>query len=89
MRIRILSHKYNSSYLCTISGGLVAKSGPTLATPWITACQALLSMEFPRQEYWSVLPFPSPGDLPNPGIKPRSPALQADSLLTVLYLSLL
>ena len=44
------------------------------------ARQAPLSMRFPRQEYWSGLPFPSPGDLPNPGIKPRSPALQADSL---------
>ena len=42
--------------------------------------QAPLSIEFSRQEYWSVLPFPSPGDLPNPGFKPRSPALQADSL---------
>ena len=39
-------------------------------------------MRFPRQEYWSSLPFPSPGDLPDPGIEPRSPALQADSLLT-------
>ena len=39
-------------------------------------------MEFPRQEYWSGLPFPSPGDLPNPGIEPRSTALQADSLPT-------
>ena len=43
-------------------------------------CQAPLSMEFSRQEYWSGLPFPSPGDLPNPGIEPRTPALQADSL---------
>ena len=43
------------------------------------AHQAPLSMEFSRQEYWSGLPFPSPGDLPNPGIKPRSPPLQADS----------
>ena len=49
------------------------------AIPWTVARQALLSMGFPRQEYWSGLPFPSPGDLPNPGIKPRSPALQADS----------
>ena len=46
-------------------------------TPWIVAHQAPLSMESPRQEYWSGLPFPSPGDLPNPGIEPRSPALQA------------
>ena len=44
------------------------------------AHQAPLSMEFSRQEYWSGLLFPSPGDLSNPGIKPRSPALQADSL---------
>ena len=50
------------------------------ATPWIVAYQASLSMGFSRQEYWSGLPFPSPGDLPDPGIKPRSPALQADSL---------
>ena len=44
------------------------------------AHQAPLSMEFSRQEYWSELPFPSPGDLTNPGIKPKSPALQVDSL---------
>ena len=43
-------------------------------------CQAPLSMEFSRQEYWSGLPFPSPGNLPNPGIKPGSPALKADAL---------
>ena len=48
--------------------------------PWTVVCQAPLSMEFSRQEYWSGLPFPSTGDLPNPGIKPGSPALQADSL---------
>ena len=47
---------------------------------WSTAHQAPLSMGFSRQEYWSGLPFPSPGDLPNPGIEPRSPALQADAL---------
>ena len=51
-----------------------------LATPWTVACQAPLSMEFSRQEYWSGLPFPSPGDIPNPGIKYRSPALKTDSL---------
>ena len=50
------------------------------STPCIVAYQAPLSMEFSRQEYWSGLPFLSPGDLPNPGIKPRSPALQADAL---------
>ena len=50
------------------------------ATPWTVAYQVPLSMGFSRQEYWSGLPFPSPGDLPNSGIKPRSPALQADAL---------
>ena len=65
-----------------VGGGLVAKSCPTLANPWTVASQAPLSMGFPRQEYWSGLPFPSPGDLLDPGIKPRSPALQADSLPT-------
>ena len=52
------------------------------ATLWTVACQAPLSMGCPRQAYWSGLPFPSPGDLPRPGIKPESPALQANSLLT-------
>ena len=50
------------------------------ATPWIVARQAPLSMGFSRQEYWSGLPFPSPGDLPDPGIEARSPTLQADAL---------
>ena len=50
------------------------------ATPWTVARQAPLSMGFSRQEYWSGLPFPSPGDLPKPGIEPGSPALQADAL---------
>ena len=49
-------------------------------TPWTVACQAPLSMEFSRQEYWSGLSFPFPGDHPNPGMKPESPALQADFL---------
>ena len=49
-------------------------------TPWTVAHQAPLSMDFSRQEYWSGLPYPPPGDLPNPGIEPGSPALQADSL---------
>ena len=49
-------------------------------TPWTVAYQASPSMEFSRQEDWSGLPFPSPADLPDPGIKPRSPALQADAL---------
>ena len=50
------------------------------ATPWTVVYQAPLSMLFSRQEYWSGLPFPSPRDLPDPGIKPRSPTLQADAL---------
>ena len=50
------------------------------ATPWAVAYQAPPSVEFSRQEYWSVLLFPSPRDLPDPGIEPRSPALQADAL---------
>ena len=50
------------------------------ATPWTVAYQASPSMGFSRQECWSGLPFPSPGDLPDPGIEPRSPALQADAL---------
>ena len=50
------------------------------ATSWTVARQAPLSIGFSRQEYWSGLPFPSPGDLPNPGIEPGSPALQADAL---------
>ena len=50
------------------------------ATPWTVAHQAPPSMEFSRQEYWSGLPFPSPGDLPNLGIEPWSPTLWADAL---------
>ena len=53
-------------------------------TPWTIARQAPLSAVFSRQKYWSGLPFLSPEDLPGPGIKPRSPTLQADSLLTEL-----
>ena len=49
-------------------------------TPWTVAYQAPPSMGFSRQEYWSGLPFPSPGDLPDPGIEPGSPTLQADAL---------
>ena len=52
------------------------------ATPETAAHQAPTSLGFSRQEHWSGLPFPSPGDLPDPGIKPRSPALQADVLLS-------
>ena len=64
--------------------GLVAKSCPTLAALWTVAYQAPPSMGFSRQEYWSGLQFPSPGDLPDPEIDSGSPALQADSLPTEL-----
>ena len=53
-------------------------------TPWATACQASLSMGFPRQEYWSGLPGPSPGDFPDPGMEPVSPALAGGFFTTEL-----
>ena len=79
------------SYLKVQMGGLVGSREKRnlnktriklrlFVTPWTVAHQAPLSMVFPRQEYWSGLPFLSPGDLVDPGIKPRSPALQADFL---------
>ena len=66
---------------------LIAQSYPTLCDPIDcspVACEAPLSMGFSRQEYCSGLPFPSPGDLSDPGIEPRSPALQTDSLSSEL-----
>ena len=75
---------FNSSLLSVIkveSESEVAQSCPTLCDPMnCVAHQAPLSVEFPSQEYWSGLPFPSPRDIPYPRIKHRSPALQADSL---------
>ena len=59
---------------------LVTQLVQLFVTPWTVAYHVPLSMGFPGQEYWSGLPFPSPGDLPDPGIEPRSPVLQADSL---------
>ena len=59
---------------------LIAQSCQLFATPWTVARQAPLSVEFSRQDYWSGLPFSSPGDLPDPGIESGSSALQADSL---------
>ena len=58
----------------------VAQSYPTVCNLWTVAHKAFPSMGFSRQEYWSGLPFPSPGDLLDPGIEPRSPILQADAL---------
>ena len=60
----------------------VTQSCPTLAIPWTITYEVPPSMGFYRQECWSGLPFPSPGDLPDPRIEPGSPALQADALLS-------
>ena len=76
---------YIYTYIYTHGGGLVTKLCPTLATPWTAAHQAPLPVGFSRQEYWSGLPFPSPGDLSNPGIKPGTPALQADFFYQLSY----
>ena len=89
-RLKRLSSSSSSIVILTwdfyrvVVGGLVTKSCPTLVTPWTRTCQGALSTGFSRQEYWSGLPFPSPGDLPQPGTELGSPALQADSLLTEL-----
>ena len=69
--LKTYSHLSCSCFRCC----LVAQSCPTLATPWTEARQGPLCMEFSRQEYWSGLPFPPPGDLPDPGVEPTSPAL--------------
>ena len=73
--------KENAVYICMEYCYLVTKSCPTPCDPSDCSHQACLSMGFFRQEYWSGLPLPSPGDLPNPGIKPVSPVWQANSLL--------
>ena len=82
---RVFSNTTVQKLLCYLYSLLLLFSHSVMSnsfvTPWIVARQAPLAMRFPRQEYWSGLPFHSPGDLPDPGIKPRSPALQADSLL--------
>ena len=76
----------NARYIAlrNVYGGLVTKPCLTLVTPWTSAHQASLSMGFSRLEYWRGFLFPSPEDLPDPGIEPGSPALQADSLPTEL-----
>ena len=66
--------------VCVCMCLLLTQSCPTLCNAMDYSMQAPLSMGFSRQEYWSGLPFPSPGDLPDPGIKPGSPTLQEDSL---------
>ena len=74
---------YLSIYLSTCVCQSLSRAR-LFATPWTAIHQVPLSMRFSRQGYWSGLPFPSPGDLPNPGIEPGSPALQANSLPTEL-----
>ena len=69
--------------MCVFVLCLVAQLCPTLCDPVDCSPQAPLSMGFSRKEYWSGLPRPPPGDLPNPAIEPRSPALRVDSLLSV------
>ena len=76
-----IESKYRRSYLSSLAIVCqVASLMSDSATLWTVAGQAPLSVGFSRQEYWSGLPFPSPGDLPNSGIKPRSLALQVNSL---------
>ena len=75
------------SYLLLLSVCEVFSPVRLFVTPWTGACQTPPSMEFSRQEYWGGLPFSSPGDLPDPGIKPRSPALQADALPSEMFFS--
>ena len=69
-----------SSSLCVCVCAQLLSHVLLFATPWTIGCQAPLSMEFSRQEYWSQLPFPPPGDLPDPGIKPQPPVLGAWNL---------
>ena len=76
---RIQGHRYYLSKFHE-SESEVTQSCPTLCDLWTVAHQAPPPRGFSRQEYWSGLPFPSPGDLPDPGIEPRSPTLQADAL---------
>ena len=75
MRYHLAPVKICVLYMC-VSCSVVSNS---FVIPWTVAHQVPLSMEFSRQEYWDGLPFPSPGDLPNPGTECGSPALQADS----------
>ena len=85
MKHKKKSVESNPVYLFIV--GLVTKSCLTLVTPWTVACQAPLSMAFSRQEYWSGLPFPFPGDLPDPGIEASSPALHSKLEIRTLFVS--
>src|SRR5574339_618164 len=77
--LRDIIHSHSLKCVRNNSVCLISRVG-LFATSWTVAHQAPLSMGFSRQEYWSGLPFPSLGDLPDPGIEPRSPALQVDAL---------
>ena len=80
---RLLTSESPPAYWFTLKLKLlVTQSCPTLCDPMDCSPPGSSDMEFSRQEYWSGLPFPSPGDLPDPGIEPESSTLQADSLLT-------
>ena len=83
----LLKHYYGSYFLWQASFFFFCCSvvSDSLATPWTITRQVSLSMGFLRQEHWSGLPFPSPGDLPHPAIEPESPALQKDDLPTELW----
>ena len=74
----ILVSCYRQYYRDTFGGGVVTQSCPTLCNPMDVACQAPLSMGFPRQEYWSGYPLPSLGELPDPGTEIWSPLLQIE-----------
>ena len=78
-QITIIPFKWTSRL--SKAEGEVAQSRPTLCDPLDCSLPGSSSMAFPRQEYWRGLPFPSPGNLPEPGLEPRSPALPADALL--------
>ena len=67
---------WNSFVMCKCACAQSLSFVWPFTTPWIVACEVPLSMEFPRQEYWNGLPFPTPGNLPNPGTEPTSPALE-------------
>ena len=71
-------HAHRNGLFCAVLRRSVVSDS---VIPWLVACQAPLCIGFPRQEYWSRLPSPPPRDLPDPGIEPTFPALQADSLL--------
>ena len=70
-----MKNSYFAKYLVRRGVVKLLSRDRLFATPWTVAYKAPPSMEFPRQEYWSGLPFPSPGGLPDPGMEPRSPAL--------------